>query len=1141
MPGKAGTLEILAQQIGLALQPLETLLAPENVTVLFADLGLLFPPQLLQPSFVSSLTAGSKAAGALTATLNQLATQIKNDNVPGIVQAGAQLVQEIQTVISSFPQIGTALGSLAGALPRMNPAEVTSFANKLSDKLISHSLISHLEIAQPGMLGIANLFGVVAYRPNFGNPEDPTHPAFIDRTLQLSNLTAALTSPAALLKSQYHWGGPGFDGTLLMPTLSASLNLLDVNSELDSPAPPHGLDSGLLSIRAVPSPLGLLAQLHYDLPSGLDVILPLSTLWSLRVQVQGAFGAGLEASITAPSKFSLKPPSGTLTGLLQLDLVTAGADPDHPVIMIGAAGGSRIQAGKIAIGAGLPVKWDATLASASAEPAVTMALTGGKAVIDISQADSFIGTILNRSPLEVDFELGLTYTIGEGLKFSGSTELAIQLLSHLTLGPIEVTSLTLSIGIKDGRFPFLITADIKTALGPLTALVGGLGFRINVELTPDNKGNLGPINIDSPHFQTPNRIGLDVDAGGFRGGGFLDLNPDKGEYAGILELTFAEVISVRAVGILSTRLPDGKDTFSLLLIIVSEFVPIQLSYGFTLLGVGGLLGLNRTVDLDALQVGVRDGTLNSILFPADVVANAPRIISDLKRVFPPREDRFLMGPMGKLGWGTPTLISVEIGLLLEIPRPAFAIIGVLRVQLPAEEFGTIYIQVNFSGSVDFEKGQLQFDASLYNSRILIDPITGDMALRIYWGGDPNFLLTVGGFHPAYTPPPMNIGALQRVGFVLVAGIPMVRAEVYLAITSNSVQFGAHVEVLYGVSFFNVFGFVDLDVLIQFNPFMFIAEISAMVGVRSGTDVLFGIRISGTLKGPTPWNVRGEASFEIGFIIKVRLNANFEITAGEARNTLLPAIDVLGAIRKAIDNVGNWRAVLPNGANQHVSLRELGPTGALVLHPFGALEINQKVAPLNIALQRFGSSRPERGSIFKLAPVQINKAVVVTSSTTEQFAPAQFFELSDAEKLSRPAFARYESGLLVGADDAPQTDFCRARDAQYEVIYLPERQPVSIFFKLFATLFNAFGLGNAAAQSPLSKQVQAPSAVAAEHVRLAEEQYAVVSTHDLTLHAAPLIFASATAAHQAMATLVGAQPKLTGAIQVVPSTQIRRAA
>ena len=174
------------------------------------------------------------------------------------------------------------------------------------------------------------------------------------------------------------------------------------------------------------------------------------------------------------------------------------------------------------------------------------------------------------------------------------------------------------------------------------------------------------------------------------------------------------------------------------------------------------------------------------------------------------------------------------------------------------------------------------------------------------------------------------------------------------------------EVIYGVSFFNVFGFVSLDVLIQFNPFLFIAEITAMFGVRSGSDVLFGIRVSGTLKGPTPWNVHGEASFEIGFIIKVRLSANFDVTSGESRNTLLPTIDVIGEISKAINNVGNWRAVLPPGSNQHVSLRALPDAGdALVLHPFGALEISQKIVPLDIAIQRFGSSRPDRGSVFKI--------------------------------------------------------------------------------------------------------------------------------------------------------------------------------
>ncbi len=41
------------------------------------------------------------------------------------------------------------------------------------------------------------------------------------------------------------------------------------------------------------------------------------------------------------------------------------------------------------------------------------------------------------------------------------------------------------------------------------------------------------------------------------------------------------------------------------------------------------------------------------MFPRDVVANAPRILSDLRAFFPPEQGIFLVGPMAKIGWGTP--------------------------------------------------------------------------------------------------------------------------------------------------------------------------------------------------------------------------------------------------------------------------------------------------------------------------------------------------------------------------------------------------------------------------------------------------------------------------------------------------------
>jgi hypothetical protein len=1140
MPGKAGTLEILAQQIGLALQPLETRLAPDNIVAFLAQLGLRFPPELLTPSFVASLTPCTSAAGKLTTTLNQLATNIKNDNVAGIIQAGEQLVQQIRTVIDSFPQIGTTLGGLAGSLPGMKPSEVMAFAQNLPANLLSHSLISHFEDVQPGLVGVANLFGVMSYRPDAGDPADYTHPAFIDRKLQLSSLTAALTSPVELLKSQYQWGVPGFDGTLLIPKLSASLNLVDLNSEVVTPGPPNAMDSGLLSFDTSSSPPGLLATLHYDLPAGINAAMPLSERWTVHVQIAGEFKAGLKALIVPPTAITLTPDAGgTLNGSLRMDLTAKGPDSAHPLILLGAADGSRLQADSVTLGVAMPATWDAASKSAKADPFAQLEMTGGKAVIDTSNFDSFIGKILGGSSLESTLDLGLTYSIADGLRFRGGAALEIQLAQHVVLGPVVVNNLVLSLGIKDGAFPLTVTAEFQTSLGPLTALVKGIGFRITLRLARDNKGNLGPIDLQ-PGFQPPNGVGLELAAGGFTGGGFLFLDPDKGEYAGGLELMFLGAISVRAVGILSTRLPDGSKGFSLLIILASEFPPIQLSYGFTLLGIGGLLGLNRTVQVDELQGGVRDGSLNSILFPTDVVANAARIISDLKRIFPPKDGRFLVGPMAKLGWGTPTLISLSVGLILEIPRPLFAFVGVLHMALPAEDLPILHLQVSFAGSIDFESGRVQFDASLYDSRVLTFTLSGDMALRVYWKENANFLLSVGGFHPAYTPPPMNLGELARLGVVLFQGNPHVTAQVYFAVTSNSVQFGARVEVYYGIDLFNVYGFLGLDVLINFNPFHFVAEIEAEIGVRTGDTSLFAITLQLTLEGPSPWHARGTGSFRIGFIIKVTISANFEVSFGDPQETHLESIDVLAEMVKALGNVGNWRPILPDNSNQHVTLRALPDAATtLVMHPFGALEITQKLLPLHVAIQHFGTKVPLAGSTFTIGDVMLGAGGADVVNTKEQFPPAQFFNLSDAEKLSRLSFADYDAGIVIGGSLAAQTDFMRQQTLTYELIYLPEHNPFNLEFSLSIELASAVAFGSAAAQAPVSHVNNSVSPLE-QRAAVMQETWAVVSTANLTLHAPDLVFDNATAADQAVQHILARQPEFFGAIQAAPMTTTVRA-
>ena len=75
---------------------------------------------------------------------------------------------------------------------------------------------------------------------------------------------------------------------------------------------------------------------------------------------------------------------------------------------------------------------------------------------------------------------------------------------------------------------------------------------------------------------------------------------------------------------------------------------------------------------------MREGRSENLLFPKNLIANAPTIIRDLGTVFPARQSHYVFGPLGKLGWGTPTLITGEIGIILELPGPVVVMLGEVK-------------------------------------------------------------------------------------------------------------------------------------------------------------------------------------------------------------------------------------------------------------------------------------------------------------------------------------------------------------------------------------------------------------------------------------------------------------------------------
>jgi hypothetical protein len=1142
MPNQAGTLETIAQQFGLALQPLQSQLTPANIIPFLAELGLQFPPQLLQPSFVNSLNAAATAASALPNLLSQLATDITNDNEAGIVQDGIQLIQQIGNIISALQGIATELGNLAGTLPGMNAAEVGTFAGNLADNLLSYLVISYVENVQPGVVGVANLLGVLDYIPNPGVSGDPTHPSYVTRRLQLSSLGRLLTSPASFLQSLYTWGNSGFDGTQLIPRLGTSLDLLGIASVV-APGPPISLTASLLSIQANlgTNPPGLLATLKYSLPAAFDFTLPLSSTWSAQVQVQGTFAAGLQATITPPVGIALKPPTGTLTGQLQMNLIAQGPAANHPLIILGATGGSRLQANSFTFGAGLSAAWDAGSGTASASPLVQVQVAGGKAVIDMSKADGFLADVIGGTPIEANFDLKVTWQPDTGVHVSGGAQLEIDLPLHLTLGPITLPTLYLVGGIDNGDLTLEVSAALGVTLGPIQGSVDRVGAK-GILSFPNGGGNLGPADLQIK-FKPPNGLGLEIDAGFVVGGGYISFDPDHGQYSGVFQLILVDIVQVNIIGVLDTIMPDGSSGFSFLLIITFGFPPIQLGFGFTLDTVGGIGGVNRTMSVDALHAGFVAHTLSSVLSPQDPIANAPQIISDIRSFFPVAVGRYIFGPIVGIGWGTPTLIQLTLGVILEVPDPfRLVILGLIDAGLPTQDEALIELHIDVLGIVDFGAKTLSIDGSLYDSRVLIYSLAGDLALRLSWGDNPNFVFSLGGFNPHFNTNGLNVPAnMQRMSVSIGDGDnPRISSNSYFAVTSNSLQFGANVEAYASAGGFSIHGYLGFDVLIIISPFSFEFDFSAGFDVAYNGTTLAGLNVDGVFSGPTPWHLHGDAS--ITFLC-FSVSASVDLTWGDSTQAVLPQKPVIPDLIAALQNPASWSAALPDGAATAVTLVTQNPADkTLRVHPMGTLQVREKVVPLDLPITKYGNATPSDGTEFAIPSVQINGQAENIQTFKDYFAAGQFLTLSDADKLSRPSFEKYDAGLNIGSSAITQGQDSH-RPVTYQEHYIDEPTGFSRFSRLYympagihlALTAQGAGYASLIKNTGSSKYSSGPAQAA---ISVQEPQYVVTSVNDLSVRSD--VLGSSTSYFQAKAALqthLAAHPEESGQVQIMPVHEV----
>jgi hypothetical protein len=1102
-------------------------------------IGLRVPEAIAaDPAVQAAGAALADASGLVTSAANALEAALDSGDQGELLAAFIQLGDGLLDYFDAANGLVTRIDAMAVTVA--DPAERLSlqeFVAVMARRMIDYLVISVLELYSPRFAYLLKLLALIDWEAVDADAANPLSRPYIKKAIRLERFKDLIRDPVGHFTSVFGWGTANFDPYDFFRTAADFYRR--------EGRPTFGRVGGDAFIERGPfrwsrdssvNPPGLMLDITATMAKTLSGRAAFNEKWGAALESTLAFDGGVIARLTPPHTVSVTPKAASVSG--ELSLIVNRNDTARPFAVIGGNDFIRLTAEDASIGAGIVVG-ASTATGVEIEPRAFSDVKGLVLKLGTAGSDSFLAALLAGANVEGRFDLGLEYRLNEGLVVKAAGGLEIALPMHQSLGSVEFETLFLMLRVNDnGSLTLETSAALTGTLGPLTASVERLGVQLDLSFSSGVDQRFGPLDLKLG-FKPPNGVGLAVNAGVVRGGGFLYLDYAKGQYAGAIELTFAEFLSLKAIGLINTRMPDGSKGFSLLIVVTAEFgTPLQLGFGFTLNAVGGLLGLNRTMRLEEIALGVKNGSIESLMFPQDVIANAPQIISDMQRFFPPEADTFLIGPMAKLGWGG--MVSVSLAVMIETPPGNIAVVGVIKIGVPDEDISLVFIQANFIGAFEPDKERMWFFASLYQSRILFIPIGGGIGALVAWGGGGDSIATIGGFHPRFQPPPLPFPAPERISVPLLdAPGAHIRLTAYLAFTPNTAQIGANIDLFLGLSDFSVEGHLGVDALFQYSPFHFEAPFSASLSVKVFGTGVFSIRVRGELDGTSPWHVEGTGSISLLFF---DIDIPFSKTWGDSADTTLPAIAAMPILLAEFNKRENWTALPPKGGRLSVSLRRIEASEELVLHPVGVLRISQRAIPLDLAIDKVGNQAVSDITRATLAPSTPGLRRV--DDALEPFATGQFRNLDEATRLSAPSFEPQNAGVDLGADGGSvATAHAVKRVVFHELVIIDSnyKEHLVKFFAVAVGLFVHFLRGNSAARSRYSAASKRAKVPFDDKVVTMTAGFVVASSADNTVGAAAERFTSQAKAQDHLAAEIRRNPTARDAFHVIPAAEARLAA
>jgi hypothetical protein len=696
------------------------------------------------------------------------------------------------------------------------------------------------------------------------------------------------------------------------------------------------------------------------------------------------------------------------------------------------AGAARIEFGDFKIVLGYSTS--GLLLRAIAEKSALVVDTKSDAVVNRAAGNS--------EALRIQISAGIAYANGK-FSIDGGSAFLLTIPVAFMLGPLQVRGVTLGLTpSSDESQPPLTFEMSATVIVTLSCFV----------LTVDRLG----VTLDSSNTDlelTSKGVGLAIHSDFANGGGFLFFDHTNSTYAGVFDITLKDVFTLKAVALLTTKL-DGQKVFSLLVIISATGLHITLPLDFILTGIGLLIGLDREVNTAALEAGVRAHSLDNLMFPSDPIANAPAIVNSAAKVFPPSLGQTLFGGMVQISWGAGNFARAELAVIYQAGNTRWVVLGKGRAFAPTEKNPILKVIVDFVGDYDGGAKRAFAYLSLNGTKLADITISGDAALLTEWGSPSTFLLSIGGFNTRYQPlVPSEFPSLSRVKLSLKSSDVMkIEATFYFAYTSNSTQIGGSIAAVLKAGKFGVEGSFSVDALFQDIEPTFIFDLKGKLELKAWDVTLFMVSVEGSFAGWHPRHVQAKATFEI-FIFSHTFSID-KCWGDSVFGEVEQAVDVSARFAEALADPNNWNPGLPAAAQSLVTLRA---DAGRVLHPLGTIRFLQRVVPLGLAIQRFGSAPVQGENLFQIDSVSIAGTPTTTDKVQDQFARSQFLNMTDDEKLSTPAFEQMDAGVAVpapafgaGAGVAATTQYktfiynATTQGAEADSIYTPTQAQVLVF-------------------------------------------------------------------------------------------------